>query len=158
MKKIIFIGLLLLAFFNVFGQNASDSIEVKKNLGTMFRQNGQNLTPKQLLVITKSNPDAYKEMKIAKANSDIGSVFGYAGGFLIGYPVGTAIGGGKPNWALAGIGAGLVVVSIPFSIAYSKHAKNAVKIYNNGLNQTGFHNVEFNLGLTCNGIGFKMTF
>lgn len=30
-------------------------------------------------------------------------ILSYAGGFMIGWPIGTAIGGGKPAWALAGI-------------------------------------------------------
>ena len=97
-------------------------------------------------------------MKIAKSNYDIGTVFGFAGGFLVGWPLGTALGGGEPNWTLAGIGAGLIVVSIPFSTSYTKHAKKAVGIYNTGLSQTGLRKIDFNLGLTCNGIGIKMTF
>jgi hypothetical protein len=97
-------------------------------------------------------------MKIAKSNYDVGFVFGFSGGCLVGWPVGTAVAGGKPNWTLAGIGAGFIVVSIPFSSAYTKHAKNAVKIYNNGLKQTGFNNIDLNIGLTCNGIGVKVIF
>ncbi len=144
--------------FSSYGQNKSDSIEIKKTLGTVFRQNGKNLTPGQLLDITQSNVEAYKEMKIAKSNYDAGFIFGFAGGFLVGWPVGTAVAGGKPNWTLAGIGAGLIVVSIPFSSAYTKHAKNAVKIYNSGLKQTGLNNIDFKIGLTCNGIGVRVIF
>jgi hypothetical protein len=158
MKRIILIWIFLMTIFSSYGQSKSDSIEIKKTLGTVFRQNGKNLTPRQLLDITQSNTEAYKEMKIAKSNYDVGSVFGFAGGFLIGWPLGTAIAGGQPNWALAGIGAGLIVVSIPFSTAYTKHAKNAVKLYNNGLKSTGFDNVDLTIGLTCNGIGVKVIF
>ena len=157
MKRILFIGLLLLTVKTTFGQIKNDSIEIKKSLGTVFRQNGKNLTPRQLLIITESNTEAYKEMKIAKSNFDASFVFGYAGGFLVGWPVGTAVAGGEPNWALAGIGAGLIAVSIPFSVAYTKHAKNAVRIYN-GSRPTAFHNLDFKVGLTSNGIGIKMRF
>jgi hypothetical protein len=158
MKRIIIILIFLMTVFNSYGQNKSDSIEIKKALGTIFRQNGKNLTPRQLLDITQSNTEAYKEMKIAKSNYDVGSVFGFAGGFLVGWPLGTAIAGGEPNWTLAGIGAGLIVVSIPFSTAYTKHAKNAVNLYNNGLKSTGLNNVDFKIGLTYNGIGVKVIF
>lgn len=158
MKTLLIITTVLLCYSNLFAQNQSDSIEVKKRLGTVFIQNGRYLTPRQLLDITESNPEAYKEMKIAKTNYDVGTVFGFAGGFLVGWPVGTAIAGGKPNWTLAGIGAGLIVVSIPFSSAYTKHAKNAVNIYNNGIRQTGMKNFDLKLGLASNGIGLKITF
>lgn len=144
--------------FSSYGQNKSDSIEIKKTLGTVFRQNGKNLTPRQLLDITQSNTEAYREMKIAKTNYDVGYVFGFAGGFLVGWPLGAAIVGGEPNWTLAAIGAGLIVVSIPFSTAYTKHARNAVNLYNNGLKSTGLNKIDFKIGLTYNGIGVIVTF
>jgi hypothetical protein len=139
-------------------QYQSDSITVKKGLGTTFLQNDRRLKPKELLVITKANPAAFKEMKIAKSNYDASSVFGFVGGFLVGWPIGTALGGGEPNWTMAGIGAGLIVVSIPFSSAYSKRAKNAIGIYNGGLRGTTGAKVKFNLGLTHNGLSLKMRF
>lgn len=98
-----------------------------------FFQNGQKLRPGELLKITQINPEAYKEMKKAKSGFDVATIFGSIGGFLIGWPLGTALAGGDPNWALAGIGAGLVVVAIPFNSSYVKHAKNSVRIYNAGL-------------------------
>jgi hypothetical protein len=85
-------------------------------------------------------------------------IFGLPGGFLIGWPLGTAAAGGKPNWVLAGIGAGLTVVSMTFSGAYSKHARNAVNLYNNGLKKVGRSRSEIEVGLMCNGIGAKIRF
>lgn len=143
---------------SIFGQNQPDSIHIKKKLGTVFIQNNKKLTPKQLLDITKMDPEAYKEMKLAKLNYNIGNIFGCAGGFLVGWQLGTTIAGGKPNWTLAGIGAGLIVVSIPFSTLYTQHTKHAVGIYNNGLKQMGFRKIDFKIGLICNGIGIKTTF
>jgi len=127
-------------------------------MGPVFRLNGKNLTPRQLLDLTKNNSAAHKEMQTAKSNYDVGNVFGSVGGFLIGWPIGTALGGGKPNWTLAGIGAGLVVISVPFSIASSKHAKNAVRTYNSGLRLSGMSTTQCRLGLSNNGINFKIVF
>ena len=139
-------------------QNQSDSISVKKAFGTVFKQNGKILTPKQLTSIMKSNPSAFGEMKIAKSNYAVGSVVGFAGGFMVGYPIGTALAGGKADWALAGVGAGLIFVSIPFTSAYVSHAKNAVKFYNAGLKQTGMNQMNYQIGLVSNGVGLKITF
>lgn len=158
MKNILTLGLLFLMTYCFYGQNISDTIETKNALGVIFLQNGKKLTPRNLLEISSSNAESYKEMKIAKSNYDVGSVFGFAGGFMVGWPIGTAIGGGEPNWTLAVVGAGLIVISIPFSTAYSKHARKAVEIYNNGLKQTGSSTVEFRLGLTFNGVGLKINF
>lgn len=158
MKKTLTILLLILSTLQLIAQNQTDTIEVKQSFGTIFRQNGRNLTPKDLLEITKLNAAAYQEMQVAKKNYDAASIFGFAGGFMIGWPLGAAIAGGKPNWTLAAIGAGLVVVSIPLTVAYTKHAKNAVSIYNGKGLPTASRKIDFNLGLTGNGLGVTVTF
>jgi hypothetical protein len=158
-RKILFLTILLtINATYIYCQSTSDSIQVTKKMGTVFIQNGKALMPKQLLKITEVNPEAYKEMKIAKSNSNTANIFGMAGGFLVGWQLGTALAGGEPNWASAGIGAGLIGISIPFSVAYVKHAKNAVSIYNNGLKQSNSSNLNLNFGLTGNGLALKMTF
>ena len=148
----------MLAFTHLEAQNQSDSISVKKAFGTVFKQNGKVLTPKQLMSIVQSNPSAFQEMKVAKNNYSVASVVGFAGGFMVGYPIGTALAGGKADWALAGIGAGLIVASIPFTNAYVGHATNAVKMYNAGLKQTGINQVSYQLGFAAKGIGLKIRF
>ncbi len=143
---------------SLLSQNPADSIQVKKRLGTVFQQNGKNLTPRQLVNITQANQEAYSEMRIAKRNYDFGYIIGFSGGFLVGWPIGTSLGGGDPNWTLAAIGAGLIVVSIPFSTGYTKHAKKAVAIYNKSLKTSYLSKPELRIGLTYNGIGLKCTF
>ena len=158
MKKLFYTWILLMSFVHLFGQEKADTIEVRTTKGTVFLQNGQILSPRKLLEITQSNQEAYKEMKKAKGNYDAGMAFGYIGGFLVGLPLGTAIGGGDPNWALAGIGAGLLVISIPFSKSYKKHAINAAGIYNDGLRNTGGEALEMSLNFSSDGIGLRWTF
>ncbi|ALJ00411.1 hypothetical protein DC20_17320 [Rufibacter tibetensis] len=149
---------MLVSCFKLFAQSPTDTIEVKKGFSPVFRQNGENLNLNQLMELTKSNPEAYKEMKIAKSKAGFVSALGYAGGFLVGYPLGTAIGGGKPNWSLAGIGAGVLALSLPFSSSFTKHTQNAIRIYNNGLTQTSMNPVDFKLGFTGNGLGLNLKF
>ena len=158
MKRLFWVVILILGISQLQAQNQSDSISVKKAFGTIFKQNGKVLTPGKLMSIVQSNPSAFEEMKVAKSNYGVGSVIGFAGGFMVGYPIGTALAGGKADWALAGIGAGLIVASIPFSSAYVSHAKKAVKMYNAGLKQTGMDHVSYQLGLAANGIGLKIWF
>lgn len=107
MKRIIILGLFLFILSQLFAQNQSDPIEVKKVfLGTRFRQNGKNLKVQQLMDITRINEEAYKEMKIARNNYNAAIAFTIAGGIFAG---------------------------IPFQIAFTKHAKSAVEIYNEGI-------------------------
>lgn len=157
-KPVILIAVFLMGISQLYAQSSSAPIEVKKSLGVVFQQNGRNLTPRQLLSLTGKSDEAYREMKIARSNYSAASVFGFAGGFMVGWPIGAAIGGGDPSWAMAGIGAGLIAIAIPFNSAYSKHAQKAVVIYNEGLKQSNKDQIDFELGLTCSGIGLRITF
>ena len=158
MKRVIIIAVALIACFNLYSQNQTDSIQVVKKLGTVFQQNGKTLNIAQIESITSVNPQAAKEMKIAKSNYTFSTIFGGIGGGLIGYPIGTAIGGGEPNWTLAGIGAGIALLSIPFSLSSAKHTKNAVQIYNKGLQHSSLPNMEVRFGSIQNGVGVRITF
>lgn len=154
---------LLIAFLFIysisgFGQSITDSIQVKQGFGTMFRQNDKNLTPAQLSDIVKGNPEAYQEMQKAKTNSGVATVLGYTGGFLIGYPIGAAITGKDANWSLAGIGAGILAISIPFVSGYTKHATKAAKLYNSSSNKTSFRPLNFQFGMAGNGFAFELKF
>lgn len=157
MKKLLIPLLFMLVALNSFGQDQADSIQVKKALGTIYLQHGKRLRPNQLLDITYSNSQAYSEMKIAKNNYDAGAIFGFAGGFLIGWSIGGAIGGQDFDWTLAGVGAGLTAISIPFSAAFNRHAKKAVKIYNDGLKPVAYH-PQLRIGVNHNGVGLTMVF
>jgi hypothetical protein len=146
------------AFIFLFAASSfaqSDSIRMTKVFGGYkYFQNDQPLTVKQLGTALQPNPEASKLFQQAKPNGTAATIFGMAGGFLVGWPIGTAIAGGKPSWELAGIGAGLIVVSIPFSSAFNKKTKQAVSIYNQG-NKTSSVQFKFNLSVQHAGIVMK---
>lgn len=129
-KYLILFGFILINVFCAFGQSAKDTIMIKKKYKTYFIQNGKYLTTSKLLEISKLNTIAYKEMKTAKINYNIGFVLGCVGSILLAIPIVDVIFGEEPNWTLTGIGTGLVIVSIPFNRSYIKHTKKAVYIYN----------------------------
>lgn len=97
MKRLLAIPIFLLMYLPLFAQSPSDSITVKKAMGAVFTQHGKALKVRQLLDITQSNPEAFQEMKKAKSNFDVGYIFSFAGGTLVGWTLGTALGGGDPN-------------------------------------------------------------
>ena len=162
MKQVLsIIVLILLCVSHTSAQSAADSITVKKVFGGyQFRQGDKLLSLNQLSKVLKTNDEAWDQYKSAQANSTLALIFGCAGGFLIGRPIGTAIAGGEPNWALAGIGAGLVIVAIPIATGFNTKAKQAVQTYNSGLRKTsGFRdNNQLKLSLTGYGIGFALRF
>lgn len=109
----------------------SQTIESEKVFGGYkFSQNGQELTINELTVQLNTNEESAQLIKKAKSQNTFATILGGAGGALIGYPVGTSIGGGEANWVLAGVGAGILAVAIPISASANKKTIKAVEIYN----------------------------
>ena len=158
--RIIF--LLLAGLFVLHGTAClaqADTIQIKKSGdGTRFVLHGKRLTPRQLSMATRGNPATHAEMKIARSNHTMGSILGFTGGFLAGYQLGTLIRGGQPNWVVAGVGAGLIGLSLPLSAGYTKHARQAVRIYNAGLRATHVPRVDVRAGFACNQVRLGVTF
>jgi hypothetical protein len=139
----------------------AQKIEMEKVFGGYkFTQNGNLLTMKDLVKTMESNQQAFDLIKKAQSNTTLASIIGFAGGGLIGWPIGTAIGGGDANWTLAAIGAGLIVVGIPFSSSANKKVKRAVELYNSSLNSTSLYEFKPEFKIIANGsaIGISMTF
>lgn len=157
MKKFIFT---LIALSGIFICN-SQTITIEKDFweGTKFIQNEERITVAELSDVLESNTEAFELFKKAKTNGIIATIFSAAGGALIGYQIGTAVGGGDPNWVLAGVGAGSIAISIPISINASKQVKQAIGIYNAQFNSTSYHfKPEFKMIANTNGFGLSMNF
>jgi len=115
----------------LIAQAVQQPIKMEKKFGGVkFWQDGKYLKPKEVLHMMETNQAAYDAFKKAKSNLDVASVVGFAGGFMVGWPLGAAVAGGEPQWGLAGAGAAVILLSIPFSSAFKKHATRAVEIYN----------------------------
>lgn len=115
----------------------SQNIQIYKTFGGYrFERDSMSISPKMVLSIMKSNPQAYAEFKTAKTNFDVAGVLGFSGALLIAFPIGTAIGGGDPEWAFAAGGAALLLATIPLNAAFRNHALNALDIYNSDPNSS----------------------
>jgi len=161
MRKVCFISALMLVFIsNSFSQTSDDTIKIKKVFGGyQFIQNGQKLRMGQLVTIMQPNEQAYKQIKSAQSNKTFADILGVIGGFLIGWPIGTAIGGGDPNWAMAGIGAGLIVVSFPLMSKANKWSIAAIESYNQSLKTGSIQKKpELHLAFKGNSIGLSWSF
>lgn len=151
MKKTI---LALSIALSVFTIGNAQQIEMDKIFGGYkYSQNGNAMTMKDLVKTMASNQEAYQLIKKAQSNNTLASIIGFAGGGLIGFPIGTAIGGGDANWVLAGVGAGLVAISIPISSGVNKKAKEAVALYNASLNSTSYQEFKPKFKIIANGTG-----
>lgn len=115
--------------------DASSAITVRSGgFGNSYEQAGGPLDRGDML-------DKLSEREPTKADADsaqtlgtVAAVIGAVGGALVGWPIGGAIAGSRePPWVLAGIGAGVIAVSIPFSIAAGNRVESAVQSHNKSL-------------------------
>jgi hypothetical protein len=159
-KKALFFVIGLILCVSIFSQDQNDTIQTTKVFGGYkFEKNGQVLTLQNMLDLMKDNPDAYSYLEKAKASAGFANVLGFAGGFMIGWPLGTAIGGGNPNWTLAVVGCGLIIVTIPISRSANKNTIIAVDKFNKSRKGLTYNNqYDIRLGLSQNGLGFKIRF
>ena len=122
----------------------NQEIEIKKHgITKQYFQNGQKLTLKNMMVITRNNPDAYQYMNSAHKYMVTSSVCGYIGGFGIGYYIGYLFYGfiassdrirnpAPTIISLAIFGTGVVLIG--FNVIFEYHANKlaikGVNIYN----------------------------
>lgn len=130
---------------------AQDLRMVKTFGGVRFESDTAAYSPKQVLEIMSDVPLAYQEFKKAKTNYGIAGAMGAIGGVLIGFPLGTALAGGDPEWALAAGGAALLLASVPISKSFRVRAQNALDIYN------GHYNVQMKVQAGISTRGFNVT-
>lgn len=161
MKKIIslIVGIIVFSNVNGFSQNSSDSIKFVNSTFRHFEYKNKMLTYIQAIDVMKSNPLACQEVIIAETNKEISNILRLTGLALIAWPIISWASNEKPNLTMAGIGAFIFVIRIPFTDAAECHSENATRFYNQGLNKSkDLSNVDFKFGLTNNGIGIRMTF
>ena len=113
----------------------ADTIRVRKAGAArqFYYRSTRPLTTKGLASVLQANPASFALFQESKTARTVGDILGYAGGFLIGYPLGVAITGREPNWIMAGVGLGLAVVSIPVTGSGNRKLRQAVELFNNGV-------------------------
>ena len=160
MKQCLLSILLCLFSWASFCQQ-SDTVAIVKSMGNLyFVKNGSTHNVNELKNLVATNTEAVKYATKSSTLNAMTTFFCCAGGFMIGWPLGTYMGGGDPEWGLCAVGAGLVTVGFVTDRFARKNAHRAVEIYNNGLKipeSTSF-NPELGIGLTGNGVGLTLRF
>ncbi|MEH0157737.1 hypothetical protein V6R21_26850 [Limibacter armeniacum] len=92
----------------------------------------ESLTMRDVENILKTDKQAYEEFMLAKSNYITSAIIAGIGAGMVGWQIGAAFGNQHPNWTVVGVGTGIVLSSLLFEKAFSKHAKKAVEYYNKG--------------------------
>jgi hypothetical protein len=158
----------------VVASQTNEQIELKKK---RYYQNDKKLTNKDLKSILLSDPESAVEYEIAKKNSTIAAVPATIGAALCLYGAAVslkqsvdesnAISDGNLYYQSDQskfvtpilVGAGLVVVAIPFMISSNNHLKKSVTIYNSKKSSTGYRDeMKLDFGITQTGVGVTYHF
>lgn len=152
--SVILLGLIV----SLPGFSQSDTLTVRKERAVyVFMLNKTPLSPGKMKSIMEFYPEVYQEIRKSRSNASLSNGLGLIGGLMIGFPLGTALGGGDPVWAVAGAGVVLVGISIPLSLAAKKNAFRAVELYNRDKRNpqsSVFHEIRF--GMNLHGIGLTI--
>ncbi|WP_340103700.1 hypothetical protein [Rhodohalobacter sp. 8-1] len=128
--------------------------------GHQFSRDGIHIPMRTVENVMQENSEAQALMASARSTNTFGQIVAGVGGFMIGWPIGTAVGGGEPNWAVAGIGAGIAVLSIPIYKSSASKAQQAVELYNKGrsLGPASEFNPDVNVYFSGSGAGLRVSF
>lgn len=161
MKKVLLIiSLLFIGYFSSFSQEVNKTIKVQKSLlNTQFIYGNEILSNYKLIKILESNEFAYDKIASGFTFFSLSKVLGTTGFLMLGWQLTNELRERQVSQLRVLTGTGLVLISIPFSLAYNKKAKNAVKIYNKAqLNTSFWDNKELKLTINGNGAGLILVF
>lgn len=139
----------------------AQKIDIEKAFGGYkFIQDGKPLKMNQLANIVSGNFESRQLMRSAKSKIGISSVISGIGGGLIGWNIGTAIGGSDPNWIMTAGGVVLAGIGFPIAMKGYKQAREAVSLYNKSLgNSSGStFKPQFEIVTSPNRVGLLVMF
>jgi len=140
--------LIIFTFFTAISITfaGKNKINVNEGFYDTYNVNGKKiLNAMNLEDYLKDVPSSLEIFKTSKKFYYTSMIIGAAGGGLVGWPVGTAMGGGEANWNLAYAGAGLIVISYYFSFTAEYRIRDAVGEYNKDEKVSFLDRINFNI-------------
>jgi hypothetical protein len=124
------------SFLNqVCAQSQGEIFVQQRGLSFAYYMDGRQISKSELHAVLDRHLEANKELKQGHKNMLPATLLSYAGGLLLGYQVTSQLTKGQSNWAVAGAGASMITLSLPFTGAAMKREQHAVYRYNIALRQ-----------------------
>jgi hypothetical protein len=112
--------------FKPIGINKGISLQ-----GPRYMQDNKGIDQANMVTQLSREPEAASAANTSQGLQVLAVILGAAGGAMVGWPIGQAISGErKPLWPLAAVGAGVIVLAVPFEILSVLSMDNAVKSHN----------------------------
>lgn len=149
--------LFYLSIISVIGQEA---LVMKKN---RFYLDGQRISLHSTKLLMEDNSFASQLFSKGVSQRTTANILGFSGGFLIGWPIGQAIGKSRkePNWILAFAGLGGITIGYMLDSASQKKFNSALDFYHGTFDEESLEKEnQYNLlfGFTQNGLGATLYF
>ena len=152
MKRVLF--LLVAAVFTAnFAQAQSELIYHK---GAIM-QDGTKLMPPKVKEVMSGNSEALKTYKSGQIFLGAGTFSSGIGVCMIGWDLGTRLGGGEGNGTLLAVGAVVWGVGLGFVLIGDAKTKKSVTLYNSTLSSNSV-SYQINFGFTPTGVGLSIRF
>lgn len=133
------VAAILLATFTVGCAATGKKLDTSRPIqleGGGYRQSDQPLMLDDMEDKLAAHPAASPHMGGYKAKKYTGSFFAYVGGGLVGWNVADNLTTkGDKNWTMSLVGAGAVVLAIPFAVMASGQLNSAAEAYNGSFTQ-----------------------
>lgn len=163
-KSLSILFILFLLANCLLGQSDSTNIQNQefhyksKMPGKGYYYQGQPVLPKEIPELVKNSSEAYNLAKSANSSGGLAQVLGFVGGFMIGLPLGTMLAGGEPQWGLVGVGAAFIAIGIPMTASANKKMQQAIRIYNESLQEKPITGLKLEVAGGPFGFGLKLRF
>ncbi len=143
--SLLFVGILFMNGCATFAKlDQSKPIEKESILlGNTYKQGGILLEHDDLVEKLSVNVSSKDEMSGFQTLYWSSVIAASAGGIMIGWPIGTKVSGGTPDWTTAYIGAGLAVVGAYIGVLADGKMGRAVDLYNHKLKSTSKSEIQF---------------
>lgn len=119
-------------------------------------QNGIKLRPEQVRTAMSGNTEALQQYNNGRSLYVAGMIIAYPSALLMGWDLGTRLGGGEGNGILLGVGITGTVVGLIMGLTGESQIKQSVQLYNSKASNTSLYQINF--GFTQTGVGLCMQF
>jgi len=137
---------------------SDDYINVYKDT-TFVRKTMEDMDIFRLGEVIVTDSAAYSKYETGNTYNSVARVFSSVGGCALGWPLGTQLGGGEPNWTLAYVGLGTMGIGLIFALISQDYYDDAIDLYLTNIGGGVSHIKHNSLPIfTSTGVGISIRF
>ncbi len=136
---------------------SDDYINVYKDT-TFVRKTMEDMDIYRLGEVIESDSAAYSKFETGNSYYTLANVFSSVGGFAVGYPLGTQLSDGEPNWTLAYVGLGTIGIGLILALISQDYYNDAIDLYIANIGGVSHIRSKSLPNFTTKGVGISIRF